>query len=98
MANPSRKHSGRSGTPDKNKMSMDARRTPKMIHVARSEKLDDMTDAPESGEPREQGRSRGRIIDGKDTHPKGPRAMPTRDQSGDTANDAWEEGRHEAMD
>lgn len=63
MANPSRKHAGRSGNPDKSKMSMSAKPKPKTIRAPRGGKLDDVTDAPESGEPREQGRSRGKAVE-----------------------------------
>ncbi|HXE56173.1 MAG TPA: hypothetical protein VN541_24315 [Tepidisphaeraceae bacterium] len=120
MANTSRKKSGRSGNPDSSKTSMDAKRTSKSISTRRSARLDGVTDAPESGEPREQGRSRGRVIESAGTrktpsqgsvarkgtssartarsNPKGPRAAQRRDESGDTANEAWESGRQKAMD
>jgi hypothetical protein len=83
----------------------------------KTRKLDDVSDAPESGEPRAQGRSRGRIIESDGTAAgsvsktgarsqtsgkrKGtasnPRAAAERDESGDTANEAWESGRQKAM-
>ena len=120
MANTSRKKSGRSGDPDSSKMSTSAKRTSNSISSRRPAKLDRVTDAPESGEPREQGRSRGRVIDtgpkGKTpsqgsvarkgsssartarSNPKSPRAARRRDESGDTANEAWESGRQKAME
>ncbi|HSU69076.1 MAG TPA: hypothetical protein VLJ39_19490 [Tepidisphaeraceae bacterium] len=63
MADASRKKSGRSGSPDKGKMGMDAKRSGKSSSRRAPAKLDDVSDAPESGEPREQGRTRGHIID-----------------------------------
>ena len=60
MANPSRKHSSRSG--DTNKSKATSRAKPgRGIHEPGG-KLDAVSDAPESGEPREQGRSRGRVL------------------------------------
>ena len=53
-------------------------------------KLDDVTDAPEAGEPREQGRSHGHIIDADGTIPTKP--------TGDTTDDAWESGRQDAVE
>jgi len=62
MANPSRKHSSRSGDTNKRKTTSRARPGAGGIHEP-GRKLDAVSDAPESGEPREQGRSRGRIIE-----------------------------------
>lgn len=84
---------------------------------SKARKLDDVSDAPESGEPKAQGRSRGRIIESDGTaagrvaktsggtraagRRKGsasnPRAAAELDESGDTANEAWESGRQKAM-
>ena len=62
MANPARKHSGRSG--DTNKRKTTSRAKPGSGGIREpGRKLDDVSDAPESGEPREQGRSRGRMVD-----------------------------------
>lgn len=92
-------------------------RTSRAASASKARKLDDVSDAPESGEPRAQGRSRGRIIDSDGT-PAGsqsqagsrrqpaagrrnsaadPTAAARRDESGDTANEAWESGRQKAM-
>lgn len=85
--------------------------------ASKPRKLDEVSDAPESGEPRAQGRSRGRIIQSDGTaagsiskasgrsqaagRRKGsasnPRAAAERDESDDTANEAWESGRQKAM-
>lgn len=119
MANTSRKKSGLSGNPDSSKTSMDAKRTSKSMSP-RPARLDGVSDAPESGEPREQGRSRGRVLESVGTrktssqgsvarkgtssartarsNPKGPRGAQRRDESGDTANEAWESGRQKAME
>lgn len=88
------------------------------------QKLDAIGDSPESGEPLEQGRSRGRVVDrpagtgtkqspskasgqsgGKNPSSRSragrsgsddPRAATERDESGNTANEAWESGRQKA--
>ena len=60
MANPARKHKSRSGDTNKRKTTSKARPGPGIHEPGR--KLDAVSDAPESGEPREQGRTRGRIL------------------------------------
>jgi hypothetical protein len=93
-----------------------ADRTSPPASTSKEPKLDEVSDAPESGEPRAQGRSRGRIID-SDGAPAGSKSKPAsrsrggsrrgsaadptaaarHDESGDTANEAWESGRQKAM-
>ena len=64
MATSGKSKSPRGGTVGKNKMTPSS----KAAAPQRSpQKLDDVSDAPESGEPREQGRSRGRVIDAGQT-------------------------------
>lgn len=67
MANPSKSKPSRSGMPDKTKMAPSAKRASKSASRRSPQKLDDVSDAPESGEPREQGRSRGRVLDRAET-------------------------------
>lgn len=67
MPNPGRKHTGRGG--DTNKSKTTSRNKPSRNKPGPEGirepggKLDKVSDAPESGEPREQGRSRGRIVE-----------------------------------
>jgi len=56
--------------------------------TAKSKPADAVTSAAEEGDPKESGRSHGRII-GKDGAP-----VTQRDQ--DTTDENWESGRHEA--
>ena len=62
MANRSRKQPSRSGDTRKRKATSRAKPGAGGLHEP-GPKLDAVSDAPESGEPREQGRSRGRIIE-----------------------------------
>jgi hypothetical protein len=62
MANSGRKHTGRSGDTNKSKTTSRAKPGGNGIRESGG-KLDSVSDAPESGEPREQGRSRGRRIE-----------------------------------
>lgn len=109
-----RKSKGTAGSRERSK----GKATPsRSSSSAKERKLDEVSDAPESGEPRAQGRSRGRIIDRDGTAAgrksgsgarnagigkrRGSAADPTAaariDESGDTANEAWESGRQKAM-
>jgi hypothetical protein len=56
----------------KNKKAPSAKRVGKSTSQRAPQKLDDVSDAPESGEPREQGRSRGRVIDRAATRSASP--------------------------
>ena len=62
MANANRNKS-RSGAPKKSTTSRAAKQSGKSSSGRAPDKLDDVSDAPESGEPREQGRTRGHVID-----------------------------------
>ena len=62
MANPGKKHTGRSADTNRTRTTGRDKRGAKAIREPGG-KLDKVSDAPESGEPREQGRSRGRIVE-----------------------------------
>lgn len=62
MANPAKKRTGRSGDTKQNKTASRDKPGAKGIREPGG-KLDKVSDAPESGEPREQGRSRGRRVE-----------------------------------
>lgn len=76
MATPSKPKPSRTGTTD-NKPAPSTKRVSTSTSKGSSQKLDDTSDAPESGEPREQGRSRGRVIDRAQTRSASPARATT---------------------